>query len=322
MPGAGHTGGTRRLVVGFAMDWAPPQRDRITSLCPAGIELLFLGSRPSDPASLARLDALVVGTEPVATAMLDAAPHLQLVQRWGTGFDNVDPDDIRARGLLTAELPGVNARSVSEFILLAMLSLLRHIPDVTVAWSRGEWLTGRPEVPPRRLQGKTIGLLGFGAIGRDLAGLLRSLDVEILFHDLDPIAPASLPVRFVTKDELLRSCDVVSVQLPSTPVTQGAIGEAEIAVMKRSAILVCVSRSGVVDETALRAAVRDGRLTAASFDNHAMEPLPAGQVIHQPGILATPHLGGASIEGFEALIHACFASIQRLLRHDSFSPRP
>ncbi len=129
-------------------------------------------------------------------------------------------------------------------------------------------------------------------------------------------------MRFVTKDELLRSCDVVSVQLPSTPATQGAVGEADIARMKRSAILVSVSRSGVVDETALRAAVRDGRLAAASFDNHAMEPLPEGQVFHQPGILATPHLGGASIEGFEALIHACFASIQRLLCHDSFSPRP
>ncbi|MET0743805.1 MAG: NAD(P)-dependent oxidoreductase [Microvirga sp.] len=314
MPGARHTGGTRRLVVGFAMDWAPPQRERIASLRPDGIELLFLGSRPGDAASLARLDALVVGTEPVATATLDAAPHLRLVQRWGTGFDNVDPDAIRARGLLTAELPGVNARSVSEFILLAMLSLLRHLPDVTVAWSRGEWLTGRSAVPPRRLQGKTIGLLGFGAIGRDLAGLLRPFEVEILFHDRDPVAPAGLPARFATKDALLRSSDVVSVQLPSTPATRGAIGEAEIACMKRSAVLVSVSRSGVVDEMAVRAAVRDGRLAAAGFDNHAVEPLPEGRVFHQPGILATPHLGGASIEGFEALIHACFASILRLCR--------
>jgi phosphoglycerate dehydrogenase-like enzyme len=297
------------LVVGFAIDWAPAQRERIAALCPPGIELLFLGTSPDDKEALARLDVVVVGTTPVANKVLDIAPHLQLVQRWGTGFDNVDPGYLHSRRLLTAELPGVNARSVSEFILLAMLALLRHLPDVAIAWSRGEWCPGRTDQPPHRLQGKAVGLLGFGAIGRDLARLLRGFEVELMVHDISNVVPSDIPAQWVEKDVLLRASDVLTVQLPLTDSSSGAVGAPEIAKMKRSAVLVSVSRAGVVDEVAVREAVRDGRLAAASFDNFAVEPLPSEAIMHQPGILATPHIGGASIEGFEALIRACFASI-------------
>ena len=298
-----------RLAVGFAIDWTPAQRERIAALGPSTLALHFLGSRPDASAAIATLDVLVVGTEPVASSLLDAAPRLRLIQRWGTGFDNLDPAEASARGLLTAELPGVNARSVSEFILLASLSLLRHLPDVAVAWSRGEWLPGRPDQPPRRLQGKTVGLLGFGAIGRDLARLLRSFEVEILVHDIDRSIPSDIPARWVEKSELLQRSDVLSVQLPLTEATRGAVGAPAIACMKRSAVLVSVSRFGVVEEQPVRDAVRSGRLAAASFDNFALEPPPPEAIAHQAGILATPHIGGASIEGFEALARACFASI-------------
>lgn len=278
-------------------------------MCPPGVELVFLGELLADRVALARLDVLVVGTAPVSNKVLDTAPHLQLVQRWGTGFDNVDPDYLRSRSLLTAELPGVNARSVSEFILLAMLALLRHLPDVAIAWSRGEWCPGRTDQPPHRIQGKTVGLFGFGAIGRDLAGLLRGFEVELLVHDIGKDIPSDVPARWVEKEELLRASDVLTVQVPLTHGTRGAVGAPEIATMKRSAVLVSVSRAGVVDEVAAREAVRDGRLAAASFDNFAIEPLPTEAIRHQPGILATPHIGGASVEGFEALIRACFASV-------------
>ncbi|MBS7742372.1 MULTISPECIES: NAD(P)-dependent oxidoreductase [unclassified Chelatococcus] len=293
------------------MEWTSEQRARIQQGCPPEIDLAFLGSAPIDRNVLARLDALVVGTEPVSNALLAATPRLKLIQRWGTGLDNIDRDHVASRGIATAELPGVNARSVSEFILLAMLALLRQLPDVAVSWSRGMWETGRVGLPPRRLQGKTVGLMGFGAIGRDLAGLLQSLDVDILYHDAVAADVAGLSVRYAAKEELLESADIISVQLPLNPATPCAIGAPEIALMKRSAILISVSRAGVVDETAARLAVREGRLAAASFDNFAIEPLPADKIGYTPGILATPHIGGAAIEGFEALIDACFASITR-----------
>ena len=293
------------------MDWTPALRERIRRGCPPGIALTFIGPAPTDRDALARLDVLVVGTEPVANALLAAAPRLKLVQRWGTGLDNIDRDEVRRRGIATAELPGVNARSVSEFILLAMLALLRQLPDVTMSWSRGRWETRRPGAPPRRLQGKTVGLLGYGAIGRDLARLLQPFDVDILYHDVTAVEVAGVSARYAAKNDLLACADIVTVQLPLNPATLSAIGAAEIAVMKPSAILVSVSRAGVVDEAAARLAVAEGHLAAASFDNFAIEPLPADQIGYTPGILATPHIGGAAIEGFEALIDACFASIAR-----------
>ncbi|MBS7700593.1 MULTISPECIES: NAD(P)-dependent oxidoreductase [unclassified Chelatococcus] len=293
------------------MEWTSHQRERIQQGCPREIELVFLGAAPTDHNALARLDAVVVGTEPVSNTLLAAAPRLRLIQRWGTGLDNVDRDYARSQDIATAELPGVNARSVSEFILMVMLALLRQLPDVTVSWSRGRWETGRAGAPPRRLQGKTVGLIGFGAIGRDVARLLQSFDVAILYHDVIAADVAGLPARNAAKEELLGSADIISVQLPLTPTTLCAIGAPEIALMKRSAILISVSRAGVVDEAATRLAVAEGRLAAASFDNFAVEPLPADQIGYTPGILATPHIGGAAIEGFEALIAACFASITR-----------
>lgn len=298
-----------RLVVGFLIDWDAEQRARIMALCPPGIEPVFLGASPQSPADLARLDALVVGTAPVPVALLDRAPRLRFLQRWGTGFDNVDPTYLNARRLTFAELPGINARSVSEFILLAILSLLRHLPDTVVAWSRGEWSPGPAKQPPRRLQGKTVGLLGFGAIGRDLSRLLAPFEAEILFHDIERSTPPGSAARWADKTELLRCSNVVTVQLPLTEATRGTIGAREIAVMKPSAILVSIARAGVLDEAEVRAAVSAGRLAGASFDNFAVEPLPREAIFQQPGILATPHIGGASIEGFEALIDACFESI-------------
>ena len=300
---------SRRLVVGFLIDWDAAQRTRIAALCPHGIEPVFLGASPETPVALAPLDAVVVGTAPVAARLLDGAPHLRFVQRWGTGFDNIDPAYLRARGLSFAELPGINARSVSEFVLLAILVLLRHLPETVSAWSRGEWSPAPAGLPPRRLQGKTVGLLGFGAIGRDLARLLEPFEVEILFHDIERTIPPGSAARWADKTELLRCSDVVTVQLPLTEATRGAIGAREIAGMKPSAILVSIARAGVVDEAEVRAAVSEGRIAGASFDNFAVEPLPAEEIFQQPGILATPHIGGASIEGFEALIGACFESI-------------
>ncbi|MCM0018657.1 MAG: hypothetical protein NBV67_01550 [Tagaea sp.] len=295
---------------GFALSLPHDDWDWLVGARPAEIEPIRIAPDWRDLAPLAELDALVVGTQIVPLAVLDAAPNLRLVQRWGTGTDNLDRAALRARGLAVAELPGVNARSVAEFGLLAILSLLRHAPDIAVAWSRGEWNAGRADVPPRRLTGKTIGLLGFGAIGRDLARLLRPFDAEILFHDLRAPEPPEPGIRGpLPKNEILRRADVVFVSLPSNAATRGAVGGDELALMKPTAILVSVARADVIDEAAVRAAVRAGSLAAASFDCHAREPLAREAMFHQPGVFATPHIGGASREGFEALVAACYASI-------------
>jgi phosphoglycerate dehydrogenase-like enzyme len=298
------------LQVGFLVSWRPHERALAEQACPPGMACRFLRGDPKGEAgTLGRLDVLVVGTQQVSASLIDAAPRLRLIQRWGTGLDNIDLAGAAQRGIATAELPGVNARSVSEFVVGAILALLRHLPDVTAAWAEGCWLGSAQRPSAHRLQGKIVGLLGFGAIGRDVARLLAGFSVEILYHD--PGAPLfdGPAVRSVTKEQLLSACDILSVHLPLAPSTWGAIGDAEIARMKPSAILISVSRAGIVDEEAVRRAVRDGRLFAASFDNFDPEPLPPEAIRREPRILATPHMAGATVEGFHALLEACYRSI-------------
>jgi phosphoglycerate dehydrogenase-like enzyme len=173
----------------------------------------------------------------------------------------------------------------------------------------GRWLSGALRAPAHRLEGKTVGLLGFGAIGQDVARLLAGFSVRIMYHDRAGVDHEGPKVRSVSKEELLRASDIVCVQLPLTKATRGAITEAEIALMKPPATVISVSRAGVVDEGAVRAAVRAKRLFAASFDNFEVEPLPRDEIRSEPRILATPHMAGATVEGFQALVRACFESI-------------
>ena len=304
------TGHAVRLHIGILVGWQPHERALVEQTCPPTMVCHFLGDDVSkDLETLELVEVLVVGTQAVSSNLIAAAPRLRLIQRWGTGFDNVDLVYASSRGIVAAELPGVNARSVSEFLICAILALFRHLPDVTVAWADGRWLGGSQRAPAHRIEGKTIGLLGYGAIGQDVARLLTGFSVRIIYHDHAVVAPDGLNARSVSKEELLRESDVVCVQLPFTPATRGAIGEAEISLMKPSATVVSVSRAGVVDEDAVRAAVRANRLFAASFDNFEVEPLPRVKIQPQPRVLATPHMAGATVEGFQALAKACFKSI-------------
>lgn len=300
------------LRVGFFVNWQPYERVLAEQACPPGMTCCFIQGNPlADQEALATLDVLVVGTQEVSSALIEAAPRLRLIQRWGTGLDNIDTAGTEKRGIATAELPGINARSVSEFIVCAILTLLRHLPDVTAAWAEGRWLSSAERAPSHRLEGKTVGLLGFGAIGRDVARLLEGFAVQIIYHDVAAITSSGSRIRAVPKDELLKASDIVTVQLPLTPTTKNFLGEAEIASMKKSAVLVCVSRAGIVNEAAVRQAVREGRLFAASFDNFDPEPLPRENIKREPRVLATPHMAGSTVEGFQALLASCFASIEK-----------
>ncbi len=299
--------------VGFLTGWRPHERQFVRQACPPTLICHFIDD-PANGGVLALLDALVVGTQPVTAALLANAPRLKLLQRWGTGFDNINVEHLRSRGIALAELPGFNARSVSEFMVGAMLAVYRHLPEVIDAWSKGRWLAGPQRQPAHRLEGKTVGLLGFGAIGQDLARLLAGFSVSICYHDVLPQSEDGVGAQYLEKDVLLRASDILCVQLPSTSATRGAIGATEIAIMKQNAVIISVSRGDVVDEHAVREAVRQNRLFGASFDNFLVEPLPAEEMRFEPRILATPHMAGATVEGFEALTAACFSSISATLK--------
>jgi phosphoglycerate dehydrogenase-like enzyme len=299
--------------IAIAAAFRPDQQERALQACPADLDLRFVDPAAPCVSPLEDVEVLVVGTQPVGRDIVDACPKLRLIQRWGTGSDNIDLGLMAERGIIVAELPGANSRSVAEFILLAMLAQLRQLPDMIVEWSRGRWSAHPSPRPKRCLTGKIVGLLGFGAIGQDLAHLLSPFDVRLLCHDRSPLAWNG-PVEFVDKSVLLEQADIVSVQLPLNASTRLAIGAPELRLMKPLSILISVSRAEVVDEQAVRMAVAEGRLAAASFDNFSQEPLQPHAIFHAGHILATPHVGGACEEGFGPLLAACFSSIKEKLR--------
>lgn len=252
------------------------------------------------PAMMKGVRALVVRNRTqVNAALLAAAPDLECVGRLGVGLDNIDVEACRDRGVAVYPATGANNLSVAEYVITAAMVLLRQAWFANPAMLAGKW--PRQACAGRELEGKTLGLVGFGAIARDTASLARSLGMEIATHDpfVKPDDPALKGVALMDLDSLLAASDVVSLHVPLTEGTRNLIGAQAIARMKRDAILVNAARGGVVDEAALASALRDGRLGGAALDVFETEPLTveaAAKFAGVPNLVLTPHVAGVTVE--------------------------
>jgi (S)-sulfolactate dehydrogenase len=252
-------------------------------------------------AALTTADALIVRNRTqVDAALIAAAPLLKVVGRLGVGLDNIDVDACTARQIEVIPATGANARSVAEYVIAVALLLRRQVYAATDAVAKGEWprvrLSGGHE-----LAGSTLGVVGFGSIGRLVAALANSLGVKVIGCDAAFAADARPWTEHRTApralDELLRESDIVSLHLPLTRDSRRLLDARRLALMKREAILINTSRGGIVDEVALAASLRAGALGGAALDVFENEPLPAGSVLAGcPGLLLTPHIAGITRE--------------------------
>lgn len=260
------------------------------------------------PADLVRqLDdaqALVVRNRTQVTReLLAAAPHLQVVGRLGVGLDNIDVAACEARGVTVIPATGANALAVAEYVIATAMVLLRGAYLSSAAVAAGQW--PRPQLSEgRECAGKTLGLVGFGGIGRLAARLAQSLGMHVVAHD--PMLAADAPVWSATGvqcmelDALLGAADVVSLHVPLTHETRGLMDASRIGAMKHRAVLINTARGGIVDEPALAQALRDGRLGGAALDVFEHEPLPANSVLAGvPNLILTPHIAGVTRESNE-----------------------
>ena len=246
-------------------------------------------------------DALIVRNRSQVNAeLLAAAPRLIAVGRLGVGLDNIDLAGCEARGIKVIPATGANARAVAEYVIGTMLSLLRGAYASTADVAAGTW--------PRtalsqglEAHGRTLGVVGFGGIGRLAAQLARGLGMRIVGSDA--ALPAAHPAwqeagaEPLALDELLGQADVVTLHVPLTPDTRHLLDAARIARMRPGAILINTSRGGIVDEAALAAALRAGRLRGAALDVFEQEPLPAGgPLADAPNLILTPHIAGLTQE--------------------------
>jgi D-3-phosphoglycerate dehydrogenase len=239
---------------------------------------------------------LVRGATKVTGDVLRAAPSLRAVVRAGTGLDNVDLAVAKERGVAVSNTPAANAISVAELVFGLVLALERHLVAAASDLRRGHW--EKTKYAGRELHGRTLGLFGFGRIGREVALRARAFGMDVIACDPAlPQWPAGYEwVTPVTLDELVAGCDVLSLHVPLTPETRAAIGARELARMRPDAVLVNCARGGVVDETALHTALSSGALRGAALDVFENEPPGELPLLALPNVIATPHLGASTAE--------------------------
>jgi D-3-phosphoglycerate dehydrogenase len=250
--------------------------------------------KPLTSAEVARylpgIDGYIAGLDAIDAAALQAADKLKVIARYGVGIDNVDLAAARAKGIAVTNTPGANSVSVAELALGLMLALARQIPEAVEAVHQGKW----PRYAGLSLEGKTVGILGLGAIGKQLARRLAGFDCRLLAYD--PFADADFArqhaIELAPLDKVVAEADFISLHLPLLPETRGLVNAEFLGKMKKGAFLVNTSRGEVVDENALLEALQSGHLKGAGLDAFTVEPPPAGHpLLALPQVVATPHLG-------------------------------
>lgn len=230
----------------------------------------------------------------VDAAIIGAAPNLKVIGRLGVGLDNIDVRTARESGVAVEPATGANDLAVAEYVIAATLMLLRGAYLSTARVAVGEWPRG--ELMGREASGKTMGLVGYGAIAREVAARARAFGMTVVAHD-PFLEEADAPL--LTLDELLSRADVVSLHVPLTDDTRAMIDAVALARMKSDAVLVNAARGGVVDEAALADALKARRLGGAALDVFAEEPLSAdgGRRFEGcPNLVLTPHIAGVTTE--------------------------
>ena len=266
----------------------------------AGVEALFTRNRT-------RVDQELIA----------AAPDLRVIGRLGVGLDNIDMNGCEQAGVQVISAAGENAVSVAEYVIGAMLVVVRGVFGMTPSMIAGEW-PRQGHAFGHELMGKTMGLVGYGSIARQVATRAAGLGMEVIAHD--PFVPdddaAWGPVRRVDLESLLATSDVISVHVPLSDETRNLIDAPALGRMKPTAVLINTSRGGIVDETALADALLDGKLGGAALDVFASEPLgpePAAVFATVPNLLLTPHVAGNTRESVDRVARTIVEKVMTAL---------
>ena len=236
------------------------------------------------------IDGYIAGVDVIDAAALQAANRLKVIARYGVGLDNVDLAAATQRGIVVTYTPGANAVSVAELTVGLILALGRNLPLAVAAIRQGEW----PRWSGVTLEGKTVGLLGLGAIGKQVVKRLGGFDCRLIAHD--PLADSDFArqhgVELLTMVEVISQADFLSLHLPLTPETRGLVDRAFLEKMKTGAYLINTARGEILAEAALLEALQSGKLRGAALDVFSREPPGVDNPLLQlPQVIATPHCG-------------------------------
>ena len=279
--------------------------------------------------ALADADALIVRNRTqVTAALLDGAPQVKVVGRLGVGLDNIALGACKDRGVRVFPATGANARAVAEYVIATSLMLLRGAYLSSAAVAQGQWPRAALS-NGREAAGGTMAVIGFGGIGQLVAQLACGIGMRVAGYD--PQVPADAAcwqetgAQGMSFDDALRAADVVTVHVPLVESTRNLLGAAQLAMLKPHAVVINTSRGGVVDESALACALKQGRLGGAALDVFADEPLKAGSPLAgAPNLILTPHIAGLTVQSNERVGTLVASRVMHALlegEHDSTNTR-
>src|ERR1700733_5014638 len=289
-------------------------------MTPPGFELIVGAPGSSGyTAALADTEYLIGNVNPMDEAFFRAAPRLRLVHLFSAGYDHVDLAAARAAGVLVANNGGANSRAVAEHTILLMLAVYRRLVPQHAMTAGGRWRGNQPLPTLYEMHGKTLGIIGYGTIGKRVARIAAGgFDMRIQYNDvvrLTEDAEDALDVRYRLLPELLRTSDIVTLHVPLTALTRHMIGAAALAQMQPHAVLINCSRGPVIDFAALHEALTSGRIAGAGLDVFPAEPpSPSERVLSLDNVVLTPHLAGASRETRVKQTRNAFDNVLRVSR--------
>lgn len=253
-------------------------------------------------------DRAITALERIDDYVLSRLPELKVIGKYGVGLDMIDLNAMRRHGKRLGWTSGVNRRSAAELALAFAIVMLRHVPSANREVLAGTW---RQHVGGL-LSGRTVGIVGCGNIGKDLVKLLQPFGCPVLVNDIRHYGDfyAEYSIEAVALEDLLARADVVTLHVPLDGSTRGIISEARLALMKPTAILINAARGGLVDEIAVKLALKESKLAAAAFDVFADEPPQDMELLNLPNFLATPHIGGSAEEAILAMGQAAIRGLE------------
>ena len=257
---------------------------------------------------LPEIDAAIVTNDRCDAEFFRHAPKLKILAKYGVGVDNIDCEAAKAHGVKVITAKSGNSQAVAELAVTLILNVLRQVPLDDAKTKAQGWYRLMGE----ELRGKTVGLLGFGDIGRRVAKMLGGFDVELLAYDPYPdrAAAEALKVRLVSSSELLSKSRIVSLHIPLLLQTQHFIDRAALAQMRPGAYLINTARGGLVDTQALCDALDSGALAGAALDVYEVEPLsPSDRVLHTPNLITLSHLGAETAQAYAEISRMCAKGI-------------
>ena len=278
-----------------------------------GLDLCFTASAaPQDMAAV--LDGVtyaVVRATPMPVSLLDHAPQLRLIHQWGTGVDGIPVAEAKARGITVARSPGINAPTVADLAVGLMLAVLRRIPQNDRILRGGRWAPDTYADQAFDLGDCKVGLVGFGAIGQQVAKRLAGFGSKVSYTRASgPLVGCDLPHESL--DQLLATSDIVSLHMPLTLETRQIVNAERLAAMKPGAVLINTSRGKLVDEAALIAALASGQLSGAGLDVFETEPLPDNSGLHKlDNVVMLPHVGGGTRTNLTRMVGHWSGNIRR-----------